>query len=188
MSYLLSSVCLFAPALPARDVAGSRTATEAERKACEAPIDREIDTGNSRMRDGYSNAEGEYLRARLRRPQELRAWVLEPASQVHRMGTIQRLVHHSNTGAEFRRVFSRIDMRLSSRNLAALAAGAALLAAQVSSGGEHNPVARQPPAQPETVSLQVIVKLRAEGRPGGTQKLTSSTDRSAALPCAPAWH
>jgi hypothetical protein len=67
MRYLLPSVLSFALALPAAAVAGSRTATEAERKACEAPIDLEIDSVNARMRGGYSNSEGEYLRAHLRR-------------------------------------------------------------------------------------------------------------------------
>ncbi len=73
MSYLLSSVLLFALALPAVAVAGSRTATETERKACEAPIDLEIDSVNARMRGGYSNSEGEYLRERLRRLKDQRA-------------------------------------------------------------------------------------------------------------------
>jgi serine protease len=97
------------------------------------------------------------------------------------MGTIQLRIHHLIAGAAFRREFSRIDMRLPSRNLAALAAGAALLAAQVSVGAEYNPVARQAPSQPDTASLQVIVKLRPEGGSSGTHKLTSSTDRSLAL-------
>jgi serine protease len=97
------------------------------------------------------------------------------------MGTIKRRIHHLNAGAAFRRVFSRIDMRLTSRNLAALAAGAALLAAQVSFGAEYNPVAGQPPTEPDSASLQLIVKLRAESAATGTQKLSSSTDRSAAL-------
>jgi serine protease len=97
------------------------------------------------------------------------------------MGTIQRRIRHLIAGAAFRRVFPRIAMRLPSRNLAALAAGATLLAAQVSFGAEYNPVARQPTAQPETASLQVIVKLRPERGSTGTQKFTSSTDRSAAL-------
>src|SRR5688572_20789012 len=97
------------------------------------------------------------------------------------MGTIQQRIHHLNAGAAFRRVFSRIDMHLPSRKLAALAVGAAVLATQVSFGAEYNPVSRQPSPQPETASLQVIVKLRPEGGSTGAQKLTSGTDRSAAL-------
>jgi serine protease len=97
------------------------------------------------------------------------------------MGTIQQRIHHLIAGAAFRRVFSRIDMHPPSGKLAALAVGAAVLATQVSFGAEYNPVSRQPSPQPEAASLQVIVKLRPDGGSTGAQKLTSSTDRSAAL-------
>jgi serine protease len=74
-----------------------------------------------------------------------------------------------------------MDMHLPHRNLAALAAGAALLTAQISSGAEYNPVARQPSTQLETASLELIIKLRAGGGSAATQKLTVNEDRSAAL-------
>ena len=56
MRDLLASVLLSVLTLSGTAVAGSRTATQDERKACEAPIDLEIDSINARMRSGYSNS------------------------------------------------------------------------------------------------------------------------------------
>lgn len=53
--------------------AGSRTATPAERAACEQPLQRQIDAINAQMRAGYTNAQGEQLRARLRELEKRRA-------------------------------------------------------------------------------------------------------------------
>ena len=82
MRYLLVSAFLFVLTLSGAAVAGSRTATEDERKAREAWIDVEIDSINDRTRSGYSNSEGEQLRERLRRLKDRRAKcrsVVEPA-------------------------------------------------------------------------------------------------------------
>jgi hypothetical protein len=46
--------------------AQSRTATNEERERCEAPIERQIEQINDRMREGYSGTEGERLKERLR--------------------------------------------------------------------------------------------------------------------------
>ena len=53
--------------------AQTRTATAEERERCEAPIDRQIDEINDRMREGYGASEGEYLKKRLRDLQDQKA-------------------------------------------------------------------------------------------------------------------
>jgi hypothetical protein len=82
MRHPLPSVLLFELTLSAAAVAGSRTATEDERKPCEAPIALEFDSINARVSSGYGNSEGEYIRERLRRLNDQRAQcrsVVEPA-------------------------------------------------------------------------------------------------------------
>jgi uncharacterized protein len=51
----------------------ARTATNAERAACEAKIQSKIDAIDSRMRVPYSSDEGESLRERRRKLEESRA-------------------------------------------------------------------------------------------------------------------
>ena len=51
----------------------ARTATHAERAACEAKIQRRIDAIDSRMRTPYSAEDGERLRERRRKLEEARA-------------------------------------------------------------------------------------------------------------------
>jgi hypothetical protein len=53
--------------------AQTRTATNEERERCEAPIERQIDDINNRMREGYSAREGEMLKERLRNLQDQKA-------------------------------------------------------------------------------------------------------------------
>lgn len=50
----------------------SRTATTAEREACEAPIVRQLDRIEARMRRGYEASEGERLKDRRRELQAKR--------------------------------------------------------------------------------------------------------------------
>jgi len=51
----------------------ARTATAKERAACEAKIQSQIDSIDSKLRGGYSAAEGERLRERRRKLEEKRA-------------------------------------------------------------------------------------------------------------------
>jgi hypothetical protein len=64
---LVSSICL------AVTPGEARTATQAERAACEAKIQRKIDAIDSRMRAPYSAEDGERLRERRRKLEEQRA-------------------------------------------------------------------------------------------------------------------
>src|SRR5687767_14908042 len=57
------------PAAPSQ----ARTATQAERAACEAKIQSKIDAIDSRMRVPYSAEDGERLRERRRKLEEARA-------------------------------------------------------------------------------------------------------------------
>ena len=53
--------------------AQARTATAAERRACEARIQPRIDDINARLRGGYSAEEGERLKAQRRRLESRKA-------------------------------------------------------------------------------------------------------------------
>jgi hypothetical protein len=53
--------------------AQTRTATTAERAACEARLQQKLDAIESRLRAGYSAREGERLKERRRKLQEQRA-------------------------------------------------------------------------------------------------------------------
>jgi hypothetical protein len=64
---LVLSIDLAAPSTPAR------TATKAERAACEAKIQSRIDAIDSRMRAPYSADDGERLRERRRKLEDARA-------------------------------------------------------------------------------------------------------------------
>jgi hypothetical protein len=52
--------------------ASARTATTAERLACERPLQDQIDAIHDRMRTGYGAREGERLKERLRHLEEAR--------------------------------------------------------------------------------------------------------------------
>jgi hypothetical protein len=65
---LLCSLVLITTAL----AVDARTATAAERKACEAKIQPKLDAIDSRLRAGYSASEGEQLKLRRRKHMELR--------------------------------------------------------------------------------------------------------------------
>lgn len=54
-------------------LAHSRTATAAERSACEAKVQERIDAIDSRLRAGYSARDGERLKERRRKLEEERA-------------------------------------------------------------------------------------------------------------------
>jgi hypothetical protein len=56
----------------------ARTATHAERAACEAKIQSKIDAIDSRMRAPYSAEDGERLRERRRKLEEARAQCRTP--------------------------------------------------------------------------------------------------------------
>jgi hypothetical protein len=61
-------LCLLA-AVPSH----ARTATAAERRACEEEVQEKIDTIDSKLRSGYSAREGEKLRERRRKLEVERA-------------------------------------------------------------------------------------------------------------------
>ena len=63
---IVLSLAAFATTM-AGSLAQARTATTAERSACEAKIQPKIDRIESRLRAGYSLREGETLRAQLRK-------------------------------------------------------------------------------------------------------------------------
>lgn len=63
----------------ATGVADARTATTAERTACEAKVQRKIDAVDSRMRAGYEGKEGERLREQRRKLEAERAKCREAA-------------------------------------------------------------------------------------------------------------
>lgn len=54
-------------AAPLAHAADKRTATTAERTACERPIRRELDDIESRLRAGYDAGDGERLKERRRK-------------------------------------------------------------------------------------------------------------------------
>jgi hypothetical protein len=67
---LIVLVLLVDLATPARE---TRTATNAERAACEAKIQSKIDAIDSRMKMPYGSEDGERLRERRRKLEEARA-------------------------------------------------------------------------------------------------------------------
>jgi hypothetical protein len=62
---ILPMLCVTAGILPA--AAQTRTATAAERAACEARVQQKIDAIDSRMRVEYTGPEGERLKAKRRK-------------------------------------------------------------------------------------------------------------------------
>jgi serine protease len=68
-----------------------------------------------------------------------------------------------------------------SSSLAVLLFVAPMLATSATPATEFNPVARSPQVATQDADLGVIVKLRADASSAATQKLSSSTDRGAAL-------
>jgi hypothetical protein len=71
MKYAL--LLAFVAGLVATPPAFPRTATTAERKACEEKVQKRIDAIDSRMRGGYSAERGEALKERRRALEKARA-------------------------------------------------------------------------------------------------------------------
>lgn len=70
---ILAVALLIIGAAPLSVIAYGRTATAAERSACEAKLQEKIDAIDSKLRAGYSAPEGERLKERRRKLEVERA-------------------------------------------------------------------------------------------------------------------
>jgi hypothetical protein len=72
VSMFFLAAILFLLAAGAVLAGDSRTATTAEREACEAPLVRQLESIESQLRRGYDGSEGERLKSRRRELQARR--------------------------------------------------------------------------------------------------------------------
>jgi hypothetical protein len=89
VAWVLAAVILAGPSQ-------ARTATTAEREACEARLRERLDVIDSKLRAGYGAREGELLKQRRRKLEEQRArcrFVNERAAESRRSGHLERMLH-----------------------------------------------------------------------------------------------